>query len=113
MRIAHWILTAGLTGLVATNATGQDSTNMPESYRLVQAKALELQRRMLVAMVDSMPEHLYRDRPRQNSATSPSRLTMPQAPSSSFSPALPVRPGQPADRIRPSTSMPGTGFAVM
>jgi hypothetical protein len=35
---------------------------MPESYRLVQAKALELQRRMLVAMVDSMPEHLYRDK---------------------------------------------------
>lgn len=34
---------------------------MPESYRQVQLKMLELQRSMLLAMADSMPESLYRD----------------------------------------------------
>ena len=35
---------------------------MPESYREVQLTMLELQRSMLLAMADSMPESLYRDR---------------------------------------------------
>lgn len=35
---------------------------MPESYRQVQLSALALQRRTLLAMVDSMPERLYRDK---------------------------------------------------
>jgi hypothetical protein len=35
---------------------------MPESYRGTQVKALQLQRSLLLAMVDSMPESLYRDR---------------------------------------------------
>jgi len=43
----------------AAPARGQD---MPESYRQVQLKALALQRRALLAMADSMPERLYRDK---------------------------------------------------
>ncbi len=35
---------------------------MPESYRQVQLSALQLQRRSLLAMADSMPESLYRDK---------------------------------------------------
>lgn len=35
---------------------------MPESYRDTQLRMLELQRSMLLAMADSMPESLYRDR---------------------------------------------------
>jgi hypothetical protein len=35
---------------------------MPESYRDVQMKALQLQRRMLTSMADSMPEQLYPDK---------------------------------------------------
>jgi hypothetical protein len=35
---------------------------MPESYRAVQLSALQLQRRTLLAMADSMPEHLFRDK---------------------------------------------------
>jgi DinB family protein len=35
---------------------------MPESYRQVQVRALELQRHALLAMADSMPERLYRDK---------------------------------------------------
>jgi hypothetical protein len=35
---------------------------MPESYRDVQLKALQLQRRMLLTIADSMPERLYADR---------------------------------------------------
>jgi len=39
----------------------QASGSMPDSYRQVQLNMLELQRSMLTAMVDSMPETLYRD----------------------------------------------------
>ena len=35
---------------------------MPDSYKDVQMAALRLQRRALLAMVDSMPERLYRDK---------------------------------------------------
>jgi hypothetical protein len=35
---------------------------MPESYRATQLRMLTLQRSLLLAMVDSMPEALYRDR---------------------------------------------------
>lgn len=35
---------------------------MPESYREVQLSQLALQRRTLLAMADSMPERLYRDK---------------------------------------------------
>lgn len=35
---------------------------MPESYRQVQLDMLALQRRSLLAMADSMPERLYRDK---------------------------------------------------
>jgi hypothetical protein len=35
---------------------------MPDSYRDVQLKALQLQRRMLISMADSMPERLYADK---------------------------------------------------
>ena len=38
------------------------SNAMPESYRQVQLSALDMQRRLLLAMADSMPESLYRDK---------------------------------------------------
>jgi len=60
MKTATLILATGLTALFAGPLTAQDA--MPESFRQVQKNALELQRKMLVAMVDSMPERLYRDK---------------------------------------------------
>ena len=62
MRISRWLLGAALAGVVTVPARAQQTGEMPESYREVQAKALELQRRTLLAMVDSMPERLYRDK---------------------------------------------------
>jgi hypothetical protein len=55
---------AGLAGLLSSAGLAQQGPagEMPESYRQVQVNALELQRRMLLAMVDSMPESLYRDK---------------------------------------------------
>ncbi len=49
---------------VTTAAAAQEQAPvpMPESYREVQISMLELQRSMLLAMADSMPESLYRDR---------------------------------------------------
>jgi hypothetical protein len=55
-------LFAVLAAAVAPGLAAQQSAPMPESYRAVQLSALQLQRRMLLAMVDSMPESLYRDR---------------------------------------------------
>jgi hypothetical protein len=43
------------------HAQATDPVPMPESYRETQLSMLELQRSMLLAMVDSMPESLYRD----------------------------------------------------
>jgi hypothetical protein len=51
-------IAAALAGPWAHAAAAQ----MPESYREVQMSALRLQRRMLLAMADSMPENLYRDK---------------------------------------------------
>ena len=63
MRISKWIIALALGGLVAAPLSAQQTAGaMPESYRAVQAKALELQRTMLLSMVDSMPERLYRDK---------------------------------------------------
>ncbi len=57
------ISTLALLVCMATAAVAQDApVPMPETYRAVQLKMLELQRSMLVAMADSMPEALYRDR---------------------------------------------------
>lgn len=55
------VLLAGLiaSGL-ASNVHGQTFT--PESYRTYQLRILEHQRTFLLAMADSMPEKLYRDR---------------------------------------------------
>jgi hypothetical protein len=47
-----------VAALAATPLAAQD---MPESYKRVQLSALDAQRRMLLTMVDSMPERLYRD----------------------------------------------------
>jgi hypothetical protein len=63
MRVSRWALAVMLGGLSAAPlAAQQPAGDMPAAYREVQAKALELQRRMLLAMVDSMPERLYRDK---------------------------------------------------
>lgn len=51
---------AALAALPAVPLMAQDA--MPESYRQVQLSALALQRRSLLAMADSMPENLYRDK---------------------------------------------------
>ena len=51
-----------LAGAGASRALAQAATTMPESYRAVQLSALQLQRRTLLAMADSMPENLYRDK---------------------------------------------------
>ena len=58
------ITTIAALACVATVAAAQEQAPepMPESYREVQISMLELQRSMLLAMADSMPESLYRDR---------------------------------------------------
>jgi hypothetical protein len=53
------LFAAGAALVLTVPARAQD---MPESYRAVQMRALELQRRSLLAMADSMPERLYRDK---------------------------------------------------
>jgi len=65
MSLRRSVATAGLAaatlvGLAAIPAQAQNA--MPESYRQVQQSALALQRRSLLAMADSMPESLYRDK---------------------------------------------------
>lgn len=63
MRSSRMGLALGAALLVAGPALAQQAGDaMPESYRQVQLSALALQRRTLLAMVDSMPERLYRDK---------------------------------------------------
>lgn len=62
-RVLIAALAAGvLAGSAVSRALAQSAAGMPEAYRQVQLSALELQRRMLLAMADSMPENLYRDK---------------------------------------------------
>ncbi len=58
------VLTLAAAAVLAAPAAAQQAAGeaMPEYYRDVQMRALELQRRTLLAMADSMPERLYRDR---------------------------------------------------
>lgn len=58
LTMRHFILAAALAALAAP-ATAQEMT---ESYRRIQQEGLAQQRRMLMVMVDSMPERFYRDR---------------------------------------------------
>jgi hypothetical protein len=60
MKLKRMLCMSAAAVLLAGPALAQ--TGMPESYRAVQARALDLQRRMLLAMADSMPERLYRDK---------------------------------------------------
>ena len=53
------LLAAVVAACMTTSAVAQ---GMPESYRAVQLRMLETQRSMLMAMADSMPETLYRDK---------------------------------------------------
>ena len=66
MRMTRTLLASGLAAaLAATPLLAQGGMNMggmPESYREVQLRALGLQRRMLLARADSMPEALDSDR---------------------------------------------------
>jgi hypothetical protein len=64
MRMPKLLVGSGLLLLLASPAIGQMSGAgaMPESYRQVQLNALALQRKLLLAMVDSMPEQFYRDK---------------------------------------------------
>lgn len=63
MRMPTVLLGSGLLALLAGPIAAQANPSvMPESYRQVQQNALELQRRMLVSMVDSMPETYYREK---------------------------------------------------
>ena len=63
MRYTHLLIAAACaaTPLAAQQAPAR-STPMPESYRAVQMRMLKLQRSLLLSMVDSMPESLYRDK---------------------------------------------------
>ena len=65
MRSRKFLMLAALA-LAATPLRAQSSagalTQMPDGYKDVQLAQLQLQRRMLLAMVDSMPERLYRDK---------------------------------------------------
>jgi hypothetical protein len=47
--------------IAATAPAIQAQSGMPESYREYQSRMLASQRRLLLAMADSMPERLYRD----------------------------------------------------
>jgi hypothetical protein len=58
MELRRTLFASGVAALAAGPALGQ----MPESYRQTQLSALENQRRAVLAMVDSMPERLYRDK---------------------------------------------------
>jgi hypothetical protein len=63
MKLAKLVLATGLASVVTAPAYAQGPGEMmPESYRAVQLSALQLQRRTLLAMADSMPEALYRDK---------------------------------------------------
>ena len=70
MKSSKVLLSAVLAMAMAAPAAAQmgqgGSSNspaaMPESYRDVQLSALRLQRHLLIAMADSMPERLYRDK---------------------------------------------------
>lgn len=53
---------AGSAWSAAPAAAQQAPEPMPESYREVQLDKVALQRTMLLAMVDSMPEKFYQDR---------------------------------------------------
>jgi hypothetical protein len=55
------ILLGGLIALALAPSV-QAQTFTPESYRTYQLRQLEHQRKFLLAMADSMPEKLYRDR---------------------------------------------------
>lgn len=54
------LCTAIVTGQVAPLAA--QGAMMPEGYRDVIVRKLEAERKLLTAMADSMPEHLYRDK---------------------------------------------------
>jgi hypothetical protein len=63
MRYAHFLIAAACaTTPLAAQQPQSRGTQMPESYRAVQMRMLKLQRSLLLAMADSMPESLYRDR---------------------------------------------------
>ena len=51
-----------VVALAACVSTTDAAQGMPESYRDVQLRMLELQRSLLISMADSMPESLYRDK---------------------------------------------------
>lgn len=53
------LIAAAAVLALATPLAAQD---MPESYRQIQQQQLTAQRRMALAMADSMPERLYRDK---------------------------------------------------
>jgi len=61
MKSRRFLLLAALS-LAAAPLKAQQMGMMPDSYKDVQMSALQLQRRALLAMADSMPERLYRDK---------------------------------------------------
>lgn len=62
-RLGLALLVAVAPGLWAQNAPPiRQSFAMPEEYREIQVRAQETQRVLLLSMVDSMPERLYRTR---------------------------------------------------
>lgn len=63
MNWSRMVAASALAALLAGPALAQQAALvMPDGYKDVQLHALQLQRRTLLAMVDSMPERLYRDK---------------------------------------------------
>jgi hypothetical protein len=58
MRILRFVVLLAVPAVLASPLAGQ----LPDTHREAQLKMVELQRSMLLAMADSMPERLYRDR---------------------------------------------------
>ena len=61
MKISR-VVTSALLACSAAVFAAPVQAQMPEPYRAVQMRMVQLQRRMLLSMVDSMPESLLRDR---------------------------------------------------
>jgi hypothetical protein len=61
--LRYLVLASLASGLIYGPAAAQrNSFEMPPEFKEVQIRQLESERRLLVAMADSMPERLYRDK---------------------------------------------------
>lgn len=90
--------------IATTGSAARAQDMMPESYRQVQLNALELQRRTLLAMADSMPENLYRDKVTPAQRDFAQQIHHAAAPFAVFGPRFLGAP--------PPTGLPDTSVAL-